>query len=89
MISINTYVMVVEMSRGDVGRYTGYYYAASMSAQIVTPILSGILMDKHGRWILFPYATVFVVLALITMLFVKHGETKKIDRNLLEVFDVE
>jgi len=89
MISINTYVMVVEMSRGDVGRYTGYYYAASMSAQIVTPIVSGILMDKHGRWILFPYATVFVVLALITMLFVKHGETKKIDRNLLEVFDVE
>jgi len=89
MISINTYVMVVEMSRGDVGRYTGYYYAASMSAQIVTPILSGILMDKYGRLILFPYATIFIVLALITMIFVKHGESKKINRNLLEVFDVE
>jgi len=89
MISINTYVMVVEMSRGDVGRYTGYYYAASMTAQIFTPIFSGILMDKYGRLILFPYATVFVSLALIAMLFVKHGETKKINRNLLEVFDVD
>lgn len=47
MIGINTYVMVVELSKGyDVGRYTGYYYAASMSAQIITPILSGVLMDK-------------------------------------------
>lgn len=89
MISINTYVMVVEMSRGDIGRYTGYYYAASMTAQIFTPIFSGILMDKYGRLLLFPYATIFVILSLITMLFVKHGETKKINRSLLEVFDVE
>ncbi len=89
MISINTYVMVVEMSRGDVGRYTGYYYAASMTAQIFTPIFSGILMDKYGRLILFPYAAFFVVLAFIAMIFVKHGETKKISRNLTEVFDVE
>ncbi len=89
MISINTYVMVVEMSRGDVGRYTGYYYAASMTAQIFTPIFSGILMDKYGRLILFPYATIFVVLAFVTMIFVKHGETKKISRGLLEAFDVD
>lgn len=89
MISINTYVMVVEMSRGDIGRYTGYYYAASMTAQIFTPIFSGILMDKYGRLLLFPYATIFVILSLITMIFVKHGETKKINRSLLEVFDVE
>lgn len=87
MVSINTYVMVVELSRGDVGRYTGYYYAASMTAQIFTPVLSGILMDHFKtRLILFPYATFFIVLAFITMIFVKHGDAKKINRNVLEVF---
>ena len=77
---INIYPMVVELSKGkNVGQYTGYYYAASMSAQIFTPILSGILMDRFGRIILFPYATIFIVLAFITMLFVKHGDSQKID----------
>lgn len=89
MISVNTYVMVVEMSRGDVGRYTGYYYAASMTAQIFTPIFSGILMDKYGRLLLFPYAAIFVALSFVTMIFVKHGETKKINRSLLEAFNVD
>ncbi len=87
MISINTYVMVVEMSRGDVGRYTGYYYVASMTAQIFTPIFSGILMDHYGRLILFPYAAFFIVLSLITMIFVKHGDSKKITGNLLIAFE--
>ncbi|MFH0767782.1 MAG: MFS transporter [Bacillota bacterium] len=89
MITINTYVMVVEMSRGDIGRYTGYYYAASMTAQIFTPIFSGILMDRFGRLILFPYAAIFVSLTFFTMIFVRHGETKKINRSLLQAFDEE
>ena len=77
---VNIYPMVVELSKGkNVGQYTGYYYAASMGAQIFTPILSGILMDKYGRIILFPYATLFMALAFITMLLVKHGESQKID----------
>ncbi|MDY0295168.1 MAG: MFS transporter [Acholeplasmataceae bacterium] len=88
MIGINTYVMVVEVSKGyDVGRYTGYYYAASMSAQIVTPILSGILMDQYGRIILFPYAAFFVALSIVTMLFVKQGEAKKIKGSLLAALE--
>lgn len=88
MIGINTYVMVVEVSKGyDVGRYTGYYYAASMSAQIITPILSGVLMDMYGRIILFPYAAVFVTLSLFTMLFVKQGDAKKIKGNLLSILE--
>jgi maltose/moltooligosaccharide transporter len=80
MISVNLYVMVVELSKGaDVGRYTGYYYSASMTAQIITPILSGYLMDNlvYGRLILFPYATFFILLSLFAMLFVKHSEAKK------------
>ena len=91
MISINTYVMVVELAKGfDVGRYTGYYYAASMSAQIITPILSGYFMDTHQlkRLVLFPYATIFVFIAFITMLFVKQGEAKMVKKSLLENFDI-
>src|SRR5690554_2682142 len=77
---VNIYPMVVELSKGkNVGQYTGYYYAASMGAQIFTPILSGILMDQYGRIILFPYATLFIILAFIVMLFVKHGDPQKFD----------
>ncbi len=83
MISINTYVMVVELeSGGNAGLYTGYYYSASMSAQIATPIISGILMDRYGRLLLFPYATLFVLLALIAFFFVKEGDANKAHRRL-------
>ena len=75
-INVNSYPMVVELSRGsNVGKYTGFYYTASMSAQVVTPILSGVFLDMNFRT-LFPYATVFVALAFITMLFVRHGDAK-------------
>lgn len=76
-INVNSYPMVVELARsGNVGKYTGYYYTASMTAQIVTPVLSGACMTYIGMTSLFPYATVFVALALVTMLFVKHGDSK-------------
>ncbi|MBN2268864.1 MAG: MFS transporter [Acholeplasmataceae bacterium] len=85
MISINTYVMVVELaSGGNSGLYTGYYYSASMTAQIATPILSGILMDRYGRLILFPYATFFVLLAFLAFILVKEGEAKKIRKHLFK-----
>jgi MFS family permease len=43
-INVNSFPMVVELAKGgEVGKYTGYYYTASMAAQIVAPILSGIL----------------------------------------------
>ena len=87
MIGINTYVMVVELSKGnDVGRYTGFYYAASMSAQIFTPIFSGILMDQFGRLILFPYATFFITLSMVTMIFVHQGDSKKVKKGLIEAY---
>ena len=79
-ISVNSYPMVVELATGgSVGKYTGFYYTASMAAQTATPVLSGFLMDKLGMTTLFPYATVFLAIAFITMLFVKHGESKKTD----------
>jgi len=91
-VNVNTYPMVVELSKGsDVGKYTGYYYTFSMAAQIFTPILSGFLMDNlaGGRLILFPYATIFTALGFITMLFVKHGDAAAEKRTLLESFDVD
>lgn len=76
-INVNSFPMVVELSRGgDVGKYTGFYYTASMAAQTVTPYLSGLLMDRIGMTTLFPYATAFVSLAFVTMLFVRHGDSR-------------
>ena len=76
-INVNSFPMVVELSTGsDVGKYTGFYYTASMAAQTVTPMLSGFLMDKLGMTVLFPYASVFVALAFVTMLLVRHGDAK-------------
>ncbi len=75
-INVNSFPMVVELSRGsNVGKYTGIYYTASMSAQIATPVLSGALMDINMRT-LFPYAAIFVALAFLTMFFVRHGDAK-------------
>ena len=75
-INVNSYPMVVELAKGsNVGKYTGFYYTASMAAQIVTPIFSGALMDV-SYYTLFPYAAIFVALAFVTMLFVRHGDAK-------------
>ena len=83
--------MAVEMCSGsDLGKYTGYYYTASMAAQIITPIFSGILMDKIADTALFPYAAVFSGLAIVTMLFVKHGDTKfETKKSILENLSVD
>lgn len=76
-INVNSYPMVVELSRGgNVGKYTGFYYTASMAAQTITPIFSGVIMDKAGMTTLFPYGAIFVFLAFISMLLVKHGDSK-------------
>ena len=86
-INVNSYPMVVEMSKGNnVGKYTGIYYTASMSAQIITPVLSGIFMDNIGFGALFPYCAIFSVLAFLVMLFVKHGDSKPVPTEKLEAF---
>jgi len=76
-INVNSFPMVVELAKGgDTGKYTGYYYTASMSAQIVAPILSGALYDLLGmRVVFFAFGTVFVLLSFVTMFFVKHGDS--------------
>ena len=87
-INVNSFPMVVEMcSGGNVGKYTGFYYTASMAAQVATPMLSGLLMDRTGMHVLFPYAAVFTALAFVTMLFVRHGDSKPEVKRGLEALD--
>ena len=87
-INVNSFPMVVEMCSGaDIGKYTGYYYTASMSAQIVTPMLSGALMDAMGMTVLFPYAAIFAALAFLTMVMVRHGDAKPEAKMGLEALD--
>ena len=89
-INVNSFPMVVEMCSGaDIGKYTGFYYTASMSAQIVTPMLSGLLMDRFGMTVLFPYAAIFVALAFMTMIFVTHGDAKVVSKKGLDAFDLD
>ena len=87
-INVNSLPMVVEMCKGsDVGKFTGYYYTASMAAQVVTPVLAGTLMKHISYKALFPYAALFVALSFVTMLFVKHGDSKAEAPKGLEAFE--
>jgi len=90
-INVNSYPMIVAMSKGaDIGKFTGTYYTFSMAAQIVTPILSGALLENVSYMTLFPYALFFSLLAFVTMTQVKHGDVKpQAKKDLLENFDVE
>lgn len=90
MINVNSYPMVVEISKsGDVGKYTGYYYTFSMAAQIITPILSGLLLEDVGYQTLMPYATVMVAISFVTISLARHGDNKpEPPKSKLEAFDV-
>lgn len=76
LININSYPMVVEMApKGGVGAYTGYYYFFSSSAAVASPILFGLIKDMVGSYEpLFIYSCIAFILALICILFVKHGD---------------
>lgn len=90
-INVNSYPMIVEMSKGcDIGKFTGTYYTFSMTAQIMTPILSGFLLENISYRTLFPYACVFSILAFLTMTQVHHGDVRPDKKkSILENFDVD
>ncbi len=90
-INVNSYPMIVEMSKGcDIGKFTGTYYTFSMTAQIFTPVLSGFLLENISYRTLFPYALIFSVLAFLTMTQVHHGDTRPDKKkSMLENFDVD
>lgn len=89
-INVNSLPMVVEMCKGsDVGKFTGLYYTFSMSAQTITPIAAGFLLNHVSYKTLFPYAAFFVACAFVTMNLVKHGDNKVEAKKGLEAFDID
>ena len=74
--------MVVELcSNKKIGKFTGYYYAASMSAQTVTPILLGLVFKVSLAWRALPiYAAVMLALSFIVFTsLVKNIKAKKVE----------
>ncbi len=75
-ITVNTLPLVLEIGGIDkVGTFTGYYYTATFSAQIASPIVYGGVAMITGTYMsLFYYAPVAFLICLGLILFVKHGE---------------
>lgn len=87
-INVNSLPMVVEMCKGsDIGKFTGYYYTASMAAQIITPVIAGTLMRVISYKVLFIYASLFVLSSFITMTQVKHGDQKVAAKKGLAAYE--
>ena len=87
-ISINSLPMVVEMCKGsDSGKFTGFYYTASMAGQILTPVLAGTLMRHISYKVLFIYAAAFAFASFVTMLQVKHGDIKGSAKRGIDAFE--
>ena len=75
-ITVNTLPLVLDIGGIDkVGTFTGYYYTATFSAQIASPIVYGIVRMFSGTYLsLFVYSPIMFILAILLILFVKHGE---------------
>ena len=87
-INVNSFPMVVELATGsDVGRYTGLYYTASMAAQAVAPVLGGMFLDWIGMEAMFPFGFAAVAVSFVTMIFVKHGDSKPTTQEVIDSAD--
>ena len=75
-ITVNTLPLVLEIGGIEkVGTFTGYYYTATFSAQIASPIVYGFIRMFAGTYMsLFYYSPIMFGLAIILLMFVKHGE---------------
>ena len=80
IINVNTLPMVTELAKGsNVGQYTGYYYVASMTAQAITPIIGGVILDHTSddqKGLLFVYGIACIAVAFVTMFFTKYGDNR-------------
>ena len=75
-ITVNTLPLVLDIGGIEkVGTFTGYYYTATFSAQIASPIIYGIVRMFTGSYMsLFIYSPIMFILSILCILFVKHGE---------------
>ena len=76
LITVNTLPLVLDIGGIEkVGTFTGYYYTATFSAQIASPIIYGIVRMFTGSYMsLFVYSPIMFILSIACILFVKHGE---------------
>ena len=94
IINVNTLPMVTELAKGsNVGQYTGYYYVASMTAQAITPIIGGAILDNTSddqKGLLFVYGICCIAVAFVTMFFTKHGDNRpERKKKVIEYFGEE
>ncbi|MCL2833588.1 MAG: MFS transporter [Treponema sp.] len=89
MININSLPMVVRLSGEEkVGTFVGYYYFFSFASQIVSPILFGAIRDLVGNYqVLFLYSCIAFTLALLSLIFVRHGEDEPVKVTATEILD--
>lgn len=90
MVNTCSFPMVVELcSSKKIGRFTGYYYAASMLAQSTTPIVLGLVLKATKVWWVIPiYSTCFMAASFLLFLFVKNIKAHKVENKKgLEALD--
>ena len=78
MVNVNSITVVWELAPSieKIGTYTGVYYFFSVLAAILGPIIVGGVTDLTGRAFLLLNASVFLIIALLLMFFVKRGEVE-------------
>ncbi len=93
LVHVNSFPMVVELCPSSrIGRFTGYYYASSMAAQTITPVLLGLLLlnPTFNFGYLPVYAGICLTISLAIFLFIPNVKTKKTKiAKGLEAFDQE
>lgn len=86
-----SFPMVVELcSSKKIGKFTGFYYTASMSAQTLTPILLGLVFKATKAWNALPvYSSILLVLscAVFTLLVKNIKASKVANAKGLEALD--
>ena len=93
LVHVNSFPMVVELcSSKKIGAFTGYYYASSMAAQTITPVLLGLLLLIPGfDWRFLPvYGVACLIVSLAIFFFVKNVSINKTTiKRGLEALDAE
>lgn len=93
LVHTNSFPMVVELcSNNKIGQYTGYYYASSMAAQTLTPVLLGLIVKfwTQGYYALPIYASITTAISLAVFINVKNIKTNKTEiKKGLSALDVD
>ena len=93
LIHICSFPLVTDYCTGDkLGKFTAYYYTASMLAQSITPIAIGLIFRASGYWQALPiYSASLMAVAGIVFIFVKapRRNDKVKNKKGLEAFGEE